>query len=479
MTNKSPYIWRMPIYAPFNNALEPPEVDPVTDDDMISVCFNKNYLPFILGALAVYTYDDAFNLDNDAEPLAVQRFYTLIGIFAAALEDCGMFDFDVRQNEEEPCILEKFVDGEWVEFANLRLCPPLVRLNINFEIEISFDNGETWETLTDNPVPPIPEPDPGQDTLCVASASVVEAFDQTYQEMKRLFGDGVAIWVLASAVISLIATFIFFPPALPYVATFFAELYAILADITDDAFDETTRGDLLCILREHVTLVDDTAVFDYDAVLAEVDSRWNALDINIWAAISYLLRIVQADGLNRAGSTGVATEADCSECDTDWCFTFDLEMVNASGSPITLNGCTAAYSSGTGWIATKGAGCAPDAGSNVIASINVEYPECFLRRVVVVGTSADRTDGNCAAIVFPEVDRGGTPEVTIIDIENGELLGAVLDLNDMSTGITAEFQNIVPTIFSHSSGSAILKQVTFYGSGECPFGVPNCDPELD
>lgn len=323
MTNKAPYSWRMPIYAPFTDALTPPSVDPVTETDMVSVCFNKAYLPFILGALAVYTYDDAFNLDNSPEQAAVQRFYTLIGIFAAAIEDCGMFDFDVRQNEDEPCILEKFVDGEWVQFANLRLCPPLVRLNINFEIEISFDNGETWETLTDNPIPPIPEPLPGYDPLCLASASVVVAIDETYKEIRRLFQDEVSVYTIAAAAISLIGTFIFFPPALPYVITFFTELYALLSEITDDELDDETKEELKCILLNNGEVIDGAAHFNFDAVVDEVNSRWGLLDVNIWAAIEYILRVIQPGGLDMAGSTGVATDETCA-CGE--CITFNASL---------------------------------------------------------------------------------------------------------------------------------------------------------
>jgi len=300
MTNKAPYIWRMPIYAPFTDALEPPEVDPVTDDDMISVCFNKNYLPFILGALSVYTYDDAFNLENDAEPLAVQRFYTLIGIFAAALEDCGVFDFDVRQNEDEPCILEKFVDGEWVEFANLRLCPPLVRLNINLQVEVSIDGGDSWQVIEENETPPIPAPVEGQDNLCLAAASVVVAFEQTYNEMRRLFQDDVSVYVLAAAGISLIATFIFYAPALPAVFEFFVGIYGALSEISSEDFDETIKDEFRCILFQNGEIIGDAASFDYDAVLAEVDSHWDILGINIWTAIHYIMAIVGEDGLNRA-----------------------------------------------------------------------------------------------------------------------------------------------------------------------------------
>lgn len=320
----------MPIYAPFTDALPTPAVDPLDPDGLVAVCLNKAYLPYILGALAVYTYDDAFNLTGASEALAVQRFNTLISIFAGAIQECGVLDFDVRQNEEEPCILEKFVDGEWVQFANLRLCPPLVRLNVNFEIEISFDDGETWETLADNPTPPIPTPIPEQDNLCLASASSVVAFNETYKEMKRLFQDEVSVYTIAAAIISLIGTFIFFPPAFPFVFTFFVELYALLGEITDDEFDSDTQDEFRCLLYQNGEIVDGAAVYNFDAISTEVQSKWGLLDLNIWTAIDYLLRIVGADGLNRSGSTGVVAEEDCTDCGEE-CATYHDTMAEGIG----------------------------------------------------------------------------------------------------------------------------------------------------
>jgi len=333
MVNISPYTWRMPIYAPFTDALPVPTVDPSEEDGIVQVCFNQAYLPYILGALAVYTYDDAFNLQGDAEPEAVQRFTSLLGIFAAALEGCNMFPFDVRQSEEEPCILEKFVDGDWVEFANLRLCPPIVRLNINLQVEISFDNGETFEVLTPNEQPPVPLPDPEQVARCVAAASATEAMNALFVQVKSYFNSEIAFLIAVAGVISLAAVYIFFPPAIPLVLEFFVGLWGALSEITDDEFDETTKDDLRCILFCAATEVDGVVTFDFDEVIAEIGERWEAPTLNIWTAIEYLTYIVGEQGLNNAGATGVVTEADCSDCDDcPECLDYEDLMFSELGS---------------------------------------------------------------------------------------------------------------------------------------------------
>ena len=314
MTNKAPYIWRMPIFAPFTDALAAPDVDPTDEDGLVSVCFNKAYIPYILGALAVFTYDDAFNLDGDSEPVAVQRFYTLIGLFAAALEGCGLMDFDVRQSEENPCILEKFVDDEWIEFANLRLCPPIVRLNINMQVEISFDNGETFEVLTPNEQPPVPVPDPEFEARCNAAASAVEVLNATYIDVRTYFQNTVAPLVALSGVISFIAVYIFFPPAIPTVLEFFVTLYGLLSEIVDDEFDTDTKNTLRCIFYCHSEQVGDQVNFDFEAIILEIADLWDLTGINIYAAVEYILYIMGEQGLNNSGATGVITDAECDDC---------------------------------------------------------------------------------------------------------------------------------------------------------------------
>lgn len=472
MTNKAPYMWRMPIYAPFTDALEPPEVDPVTETDMVSVCFNKAYLPFILGSLAVYTYDDAFNLTSSPEPVAVQRFYTLIGIFAAALEGCGMFDFDVRQNEENPCTLEKFVDGEWVEFANLRLCPPIIRLNLNFEIEISLDGGETFEVITDNPVPPIPEPSPGADALCVAAASAVVAFNETYKEVKRLFQDEVSVYTIAAAAISLIGTFIFFPPALPFVFSFFVELYAILSEITDDEFDSDTQEELKCILFSNGELVDGAAHFDHEEVIAQVHARWDVFDVNIWAAIEWLLYIVGSDGLDRAGSTGVVADAECEDCG-NWCYTVNLRDESFDFESACFHfpsaACEAEWALGSGWSSSI-----TEDDVFHFCIIEREIPECFLRKVVAVCVGEGKTNG-CDTGIRATAHAFDSPVTAVQSGAGGtdEPIGVELIINDLCSFIL--LGGFTGGSAATVTGNPHIETITFYGTGFNPFGESNCE----
>lgn len=55
---------------------------------------------------------------------------------------CSMLD-DVRQNDTLPCVLEKHLSGEWQPFANLRYCPP--NLRVHGGIIQYYDEGtSTW-----------------------------------------------------------------------------------------------------------------------------------------------------------------------------------------------------------------------------------------------------------------------------------------------------------------------------------------------
>ena len=88
--------------------------------------------------------------------------------------------FDVRQNPENGCQLQKTEDGElWVTFANLRLCKPRLRIGANGTIQWYDPVGETWQELEDpaqspQEVTPTNEPgyQPGGDPQCQSAVAI-------------------------------------------------------------------------------------------------------------------------------------------------------------------------------------------------------------------------------------------------------------------------------------------------------------------
>lgn len=90
--------------------------------------------------------------------------------------------FDVRQNEEMPCTLEKTTDGEtWVAWANLQICPPKIRI-VAGKVQWFNPTTEQWENTVDQgddtqvpPQPGTPTDTPTSFGDCVTIAFVVPA----------------------------------------------------------------------------------------------------------------------------------------------------------------------------------------------------------------------------------------------------------------------------------------------------------------
>lgn len=321
--------------------------DPITGYDLKCVTLkipdDATYQAAFVGAM--HTLDQWWNWEKSYEPgdtraaQAALYWRTLIDEFLQ-IGECMPDLIDVRQNNMTPCILEKNIDGEWTAFADLQKCPPKIRYGATGDIEWSGDDGETWQPIDDPPPqPPRGEPPEGQDNKCLAAANAVAVILAAFQQCKADFDNGLSIIIVLSALISLLATLIFFPPAFAVVLATFTALYGILSSMTLADFSGPKQDALKCILFNHATLTDTTVTFDYGAVQDDVFARANFAPANIWAAIWYLLSILGSDGLNRAGSTTSVGESDCDDCDNpcegDFCYSWPLPQpeTNTSAHP--------------------------------------------------------------------------------------------------------------------------------------------------
>lgn len=81
----NPVTWRLFPYAPFIDPLPRPTVDP---DQPETVCIelNREYIPYIIGALETLIYPDMFVGTTPEQQLAKDRFENLILMFMLAKE---------------------------------------------------------------------------------------------------------------------------------------------------------------------------------------------------------------------------------------------------------------------------------------------------------------------------------------------------------------------------------------------------------
>lgn len=208
--------FRIPVYAPFTEPLPLP----ATDAPDICIPLNKALVPYIMGALAVYLYEDAWNTsDRAAADVAIKQFQGVLDTLAALNGDCADMPYQIRQPEDEPCIIEASTDGgdtwaevvnldncptpvqfrqnieqpcnlefspnrgeAWLTVANLQLCPPRLRWRGGV-LEYTVDDGDTWEVfetidpLYDDPPPARPRPEePPDDPRCSSAASATYAY---------------------------------------------------------------------------------------------------------------------------------------------------------------------------------------------------------------------------------------------------------------------------------------------------------------
>lgn len=348
--------------------------------------------------------------------------------------------------------------------------PPDTRYNPDCDcVETSTDGGATW---TENPgADPRSNPAYLMDTTGNEKCGAAEGV--RVEIAKWVLGVVGATSVVGLANLSLTAALFLIPVSWMFGA-FWAVANAALtigAVTIGNAFTPEVLTQLKCIFEVYMDSegrVDDAAL---DSIRADIVSAIG--DPVVTACFDLMRQSWGAVGFTNAGVVNYDPEANCDDC-AGWCFTFNLEETNAGAAPFAVNGCSATYSGGVGWTATKGGGCAPGTGQSVLAAINITYPSTYLRKIVVVTESQSRTNGLLAAVAFSAPNRGGTLSVTQLNVANGTPLGTELVINNFSTGITAEAQNTAPNGVTHSTGTTIIKQVTFYGDGDCPFGEPNC-----
>lgn len=363
-------------------------------------------------------------------------------------------------------------------------------IRINLEGHFEWLVGDAWvEPTGDYAVPPVEPRETGtpEEQRCLAAANAVNVLADLYEQVtdmwnmhlsiaEAVFTFSVAIGIAIAPPLGLLAR------GIMGIALFaFQEFFAFLDFLGEDVWGENFTDALECMFYECSLNTDGVVTFNPDCIWEKMWNEGNPFDLSgseqrLLGQIGYLLSVIGMDGLNLAGTTTAITSADCEECDDAWCFVFDFEEVSGSAffSPLTRNGCVASWSSGIGWTATKGGACAPMPGSDVISSVCATFDPTYIRKIVVVGTSSGRDEARtCAAVAANACNFAGGFSITEGLFPNGTLVGVERVINNTITEAVAEFQNDANVSF-HSSGTAIVKSIAFYGNGECPFGEPNC-----
>lgn len=296
--------------------------DPITGYDLICVTLKipdvREYRAALFGAvteLSKWWSWQRSGLPGDTRAKEAAAYWLNLIDQYLEMGECEL-PLDVRQNEENPCALEKTTDaGEtWEQFADLQLCPPVLTLVNGVLYTGDPETGGTPVTqiIQNNPtVQPQPMPRGGSsdDNRCNAAANAVNALMSLHSTIKGAAESGAAIWTLVGLVIAAMAAFVFVPPAAPFLVAAITALLADFAVITT-SYSDNDKQDLQCYLFNQATDAGGFVTFDYAGILGDLtgDSR---ASFHLLAAYVGLLG---ESGLNYAASSPYVSGAVC-ECE--------------------------------------------------------------------------------------------------------------------------------------------------------------------
>jgi len=238
--------------------------------------------------------------------------------------------FDVRQKDGSPCELDKTTDGgeTWTEFANLQLCPPLLRTNQGV---LEWFNGSTWEPLpgagderqdgTYTPPWPSGSVPSGQTAECLSAENILSILTSTLTALRANIVDSELATGLAATIVGVISLFI--PVAL------FAEIALVLGGIAeslgtsgiDDLLGSTAQENIRCNLKEHAEADGSFTSADYTAFYAQLSDNFSGLELSFLQNYFDQLGPV---GLSRQGAANGIDSADCSDCPEPGCIIYDF-----------------------------------------------------------------------------------------------------------------------------------------------------------
>lgn len=227
----------------------------------------------------------------------------------------------------------------------------VIRIGINGKFEELGESGEWQEPTGDYEIPPVTPREGGspQNQMCLASANAASVLEQLYEQTVDMIADGLSILDIVAGVITGIGALIAGAIGLAagaiitIVSIAFREFVEAATFLGADVWDSTFSDALQCMLYACADNDAGVVTFDWDCFVERLWDNTNpflldAQQLRLLGQVGYLLNIISIDGLNLAGATTAITEADCSDCNRDWCYAIDLELTDGSEFGVTISG---------------------------------------------------------------------------------------------------------------------------------------------
>lgn len=315
-----------------------PETE-VTPPDRICVQFtipnNETYKQVMIGWIDQLTY--WFNWQRDAgkngricSNLFKQSRDELLASFTDGCtgEETMWLRFRYKPEDSRVTQVQYADGGEWTDAFNLTCCEPLQATNHQFTadggMEVSYDNGVTWEPDPDDPrndvvILPPPDGTSANDIRCKVASSVTQAIRQQADKLIADASIGAGINGLVAALIGLLI-YIGIIGSGGLLTPLLLGLAAALIEAGSAAFEAamtaTVYQALQCIVYCSVKPDGSIDQSGLDTIRTKVRAQLTGVAMKF---IDDTLGIWQLAGVNNAGHSGFTTEFDCAVCDCQSC----------------------------------------------------------------------------------------------------------------------------------------------------------------
>lgn len=237
---------------------------------------------------------------------------------------------------------------------------PLERIDPETGKIQNVDDEGNWQN--DPSIPPTPERPAGtpEEQRCLAAANAAKALEVLYETISDSFATGLSVAEAITAFVAAVGTAIaleFYPPAAALIAiggVVFEIIYQVVEFITADLWDGDFTDALRCYLYECSGVSDNVVTFGYQCLINRLAEQTNAFELTadqlrLFGQLNYLLSFIGTDGLNYAGSSTAITDADCSACNENWCYQWNLLESDGGWTPVVFGSNDAAWADGLGW----------------------------------------------------------------------------------------------------------------------------------
>ena len=257
----------------------------ICDAPTVTICVNSEWWSHLEGMISRLLYRDAWQGTEDDIDRAIESIQEVLAVGKADPMGC--------------CCGNSGAITRW---------------NENGELEISYDNGATWQPypqgdsrMTGRTAPPIPGPD-GDDKKCAAAASAEEFIKQNFIDELETGQGYAAIYDALVALLAIIAlTGIGLLIAALVGAVFTAGISVVKAAFTSEVWTA-----FRCILYCRISDDGSFTKAGWEGVKADILDQFTGV---VSAVLYNWVNSVGPVGLTNSARSGFVASADCTSCD--------------------------------------------------------------------------------------------------------------------------------------------------------------------